>query len=344
MLTLRRRKPGGPFHVRGTVRVGKEVREVKEHSTGCRERGAAEAYLAKLDAELRDEILYGAAGRARRLTCAEAMLEYMSRPGGLHRMDLWRLGELGAALGDVPVADVLAGWSRFKAERCSGLAPATVDRFRATLQAAINHAAREGGWHAPAIPHIRFQNTRVRYLTKPQQEALLAAYTPHVQPIALMLCFQGCRTQEALQLRWDDVDLARGSVWFGRTKTGVPRNVALHDRVLAALAGLDGHDGHVFRSIRKDRDGNRLPYADTRDYKLPGGNPLSRAHATACRKAGIRDFTIHDFRHHWASWCVMSGVDLPTIQRMGGWASLRMVERYAAVSTEHMAEAVRRLA
>lgn len=40
----------------------------------------------------------------------------------------------------------------------------------------------------------------------------------------------------------------------------------------------------------------------------------------------------------------MAGVDLPTIQRLGGWASLRMVERYAAVSTEHMAEAVRRLA
>ena len=29
MLTIRRRKPGGPFHVRGTVRVGKEVREVR---------------------------------------------------------------------------------------------------------------------------------------------------------------------------------------------------------------------------------------------------------------------------------------------------------------------------
>jgi hypothetical protein len=70
------------------------------------------------------------------------MHEYLERPGGLHSMDVWRLGEVGDVLGDVLISDVLTRWARFKAQRCAGLAPATVDRFRATLQAAINHAAR----------------------------------------------------------------------------------------------------------------------------------------------------------------------------------------------------------
>ena len=39
----------------------------------------------------------------------------------------------------------------------------------------------------------------------------------------------------------------------------------------------------------------------------------------------------------------MEGVKLETIRRLGGWKSLRMVERYAAVSTEHMAAAVAKL-
>ena len=95
---------------------------------------------------------------------------------------------------------------------------------------------------------------------------------------------------------------------------------------------------HVFLNVRGQ------PYADTRDYALPGGNPLRRAHATACRRVGVRNFTPHDWRHHWASWCVMSGVDLVTLKRMGGWASLAMVDRYAALDTEHMAAAVRKLA
>ena len=338
MLSIRRR--GKVYHCRGTVRVGRQVREVTEHSTGCREREAALGYAHRLEAEIRDEVLNGPAGRARRLTCAEAMHEYLERPGGLHRMDVWRLGELGDALGDVPVSDVLTGWARFKAQRCTGLAPATVDRFRATLQAAIKHAARERGFQAPAIPHVRFQNTRVRWLSQPQREALLAAYAPHVQPIALTLCFQGCRTQEVLQLLWSDVNQERKTLWFGRTKTGVPRTVAMHARVLAAIEAMDRRapTEHVFLSARG------RPYGDTRDYKFPGGNPLRKAHDTACRRAGVQNFTVHDWRHHWASWCVMSGIDLPTIQRMGGWASLRMVERYVAVSTDHMAEAIRRIA
>jgi integrase len=268
------------------------------------------------------------------------MHEYLERPGGLHRMDVWRLGELGDMLGDVAISDVLTGWAKFKAQRCVGLEPATVDRFRATLQAAINHAAGEHGFQAPRILPIKLDNERIRYLSKAQREALLAAYASHVQPIALTLCFQGCRTQEALQLLWGDVDMERETLWFGRTKTGKPRTVQMHERVLAALKAMErgAPTSHVFLSARGK------PFSDTRDYKLPGGNPLRKAHGTACRRAKIQNFTVHDWRHHWASWCVMSGIDLPTIQRMGGWAGLRMVERYVAVSTDHMAAAIRRIA
>ena len=39
----------------------------------------------------------------------------------------------------------------------------------------------------------------------------------------------------------------------------------------------------------------------------------------------------------------MAGIDLITIMRMGGWKSLRMVQRYAAVDTAHMHEAVGKL-
>jgi site-specific recombinase XerD len=39
----------------------------------------------------------------------------------------------------------------------------------------------------------------------------------------------------------------------------------------------------------------------------------------------------------------MAGIDLITIMRLGGWKSLRMIQRYAAVDSQHMQEAVRRL-
>lgn len=341
MLSIRRR--GRLYHCRGTVRVGHQTRTVEEHSTGCSERALAEAYKAKLEHEIQQELLYGSIARRRALTFADAGELYIGRPGGLHPNDVWRIGELNEILGDMPIVDLPKGWSRFKSKRCAGLAPATVDRFRATLQAAINYACQEWEIVGPLIPRVRFKNQRIRWLTKLQQELLLASYAPHVRSIATTLCYQGCRSQEALQLRWEHVDFERRAIWFPRTKTSVPRMVAMHERVLSEISDLfltRGRPdlGHVFLSARGK------PYSDTRDYKLPGGNPIRRAHETACRRAGIEDFRVHDWRHHWASWCVMSGIDVETIKRMGGWKSLRMLERYAAVSTDHMAEAMTKLA
>jgi site-specific recombinase XerD len=40
----------------------------------------------------------------------------------------------------------------------------------------------------------------------------------------------------------------------------------------------------------------------------------------------------------------MAGVDLRTIQELGGWKSLKMVERYSHLSHTHKAEAVEHIA
>ena len=339
MLSIRR-KGGAWYYCRGTVKVGTKKQVVAEHATGCREREAAENYRTNLEREIQQELLHGTAGRARNLTVADALLDYVSRPAGLHKMDVWRVGELNEALGGHTISDVKTAWSAFVKSRCDGLAPATVNRFRDTLQAALNHAIPDG---APKIDKIKFSNERVRWLSRTDRDKLIGSYADHVQPIIKTLCYQGCRTQEALQLPWEHVDLASRRMYFARTKSGEPRTVKMH-------AVVDGEVRRLWLERDKPTNGhvflNRLgePYSDTRNYKYPGGNPLRKAHATALDRTGINDFRVHDWRHHWASWCVMSGIDLLTVQKMGGWKSLDMVKRYAALSTEHMDEAVDKIA
>ena len=36
----------------------------------------------------------------------------------------------------------------------------------------------------------------------------------------------------------------------------------------------------------------------------------------------------------------MAGIDLISIMNMGGWKSLRMVQRYSSVSVDHMRESI----
>ena len=40
--------------------------------------------------------------------------------------------------------------------------------------------------------------------------------------------------------------------------------------------------------------------------------------ATACRRLGYPHFTHHDFRHFFATTCIESGVDIPTVSRWLG--------------------------
>ncbi len=303
----------------------------------------AEAYRTRLEGELRNELLHGPGGRMHRMTIADAGLTYLNRPGGLKSYDAWRLDQLNTIVGDFSLARANEAWSEFKRLRCAGLAPATVERFRAILQAALNYAAGEEQTIAPKLRRGgRIQNKRMRFLSKDQETRLLASYAAHVMPVAETLCWQGLRIGETLRLDWRNVNWAANTLFIAETKNGEPRTVTLHPRVRAALHKLwVGAGSPTEGCVFLNRFGR--PYADPRQYKLPGGSPIRSAHQTACDRAGIPEFHVHDWRHHWACQCVMSGIDLETIRQEGGWKSLRMVERYATVSAEHRAQAMKKL-
>jgi integrase len=343
------RRRSGIWYARGTVRVGDARVIVAEFSTGCPGRADAEAAAAARDQEIRQELIAGPGGRSRRLTIADCLLAYDDRPGGIKPYDQARVEEFSALIGAVALSEAETGWRRWLAERGAEQKPASIARWRATLQAALNHGAKAHGTQAPRLPSVRAtaEEERMVYLTPTERRAMLASYNPFAACPALLLAYQGLRTQEALRLDWRTVDMGRRTLFIpaSEAKTRRGRTVPMHPRVDALLFGIWNAAGRpdrgpVFLSQR------RAPYADTRGRgeREQGGNPLAQAHATACERAGVTGFRVHDWRHDWAARMVMAGVDLETLRRLGGWSSLRMVQRYASVSIEHMAEAVRRLA
>jgi len=71
---------------------------------------------------------------------------------------------------------------------------------------------------------------------------------------------------------------------------------------------------------------------------------IRTAFLTAWRHAGLEGATPHVLRHTFASRLAMTGAHPRTIQELGGWSELAMVERYAHLSASHKAEAVERIA
>ncbi len=345
MLSLRQRGSKKVYYLRGTVTVGDRCIDVKEHTTGCRDLDAANAFKARLEVELQNELIYGVSPTALSVTFAEAALAYLQQPKKkINRLDAWRIAEISEVIGDVAIRDIEAAWEAMflGSDRCKDLALATLERFRAMAQAVISHHCKKKKVPIIKLETIKFKNKRVRTLKKAVRERLIAEYPKHVQPIVLVLAFQGARTQEALQLQWSDIDFDQKSICFNRTKNGESRTVWMHERVEKVLKELwekrgKPEEGHVFL--------NRVgkPYADTRDYKFPGGNPLKNSHRGACERARVKNFTVHDWRHVWASQCLMDGIDIKTVQRLGGWKDFRMLQRYADVHDEHVKASVNKL-
>ncbi|RKE45892.1 MULTISPECIES: site-specific integrase [unclassified Sphingomonas] len=344
MLSIRPRGKNGILYIRGQVSLGDKRIDVKEFSSGTCDADAASHLMAEYETKLRHQLLFGPAAAVAQGIMADAFDSYLSKAKSPCASDVLRVGKLNGLIGDLTLREPKQAWEHFRRAYLTGHDPAGQDRYRAVFQAAVNVHHEMHDLSPIKIKAIPFDNERVRFLTKEERDRLIGSYTPHVRPIITMLAFHGPRVQTALQIQWgaNGVDMAREAIRLNHIKTAVIQSVPMHRRVRDVLGPIwedrgRPTKGHVFLNKHGQ------PYQDTRLAPIPGGNPLKRAHATALGRAEIEDFTVHDWRHHWASHCVMAGIDLITIMHMGGWKSLRMVQRYASVGVEHMREAINKL-
>ena len=120
------------------------------------------------------------------------------------------------------------------------------------------------------------------------------------------LAFTGCRLSEANALEWRDIDFAAGEVVVrGDAETGT-KNWELRCVPLIPDARA------LFERMRSDRGGEPL------DAKVFRVRECQKALDRACKKVGADRITHHDLRHLFATRCIESGVDIPTVSRWLG--------------------------
>jgi integrase len=170
---------------------------------------------------------------------------------------------------------------------------------------------------------------RTRWLTAEEWSRLqtaLESASPLLRQCAEFTVATGLRENNVLNLEWSQIDPQRRVAWWyaDQVKGRVPHGLPLND---AAWAILEARRGLHKRFVFANPD-TGLPY-----YKAS-----NRAWYAALKKARLKGVRWHDLRHTWASWAVMSGVPLAEVQRLGGWKTAQMVQRYSHFSTEHLAE------
>ena len=161
------------------------------------------------------------------------------------------------------------------------------------------------------------ENARLgRVLFEAESEGPLMASA--VAAIRLLL-LTGCRKNEILMLRWDDIDRTAGELRLRDTKSG-PRRVPLTsaaERVLARIPRVEGNPWVIAGA----KPGIRLERIDPLWYRL-------RA------RAGLEDVRLHDCRHSFASQALALGEALPTIARLLGHKTVMTTYKYAHLARD----------
>jgi integrase len=335
-------RPGrSVLYVRGTVR-GQSVFE----SAGTDDPKRAEAYRAKREAELWDASVYGARAVVTFSTAAQSYLTAEPRTEGTKAF----VRKLALHFRTMPLGKIKQPEldQAYVALLAPGASPATKLRNVLTpLRAILEHAARRDWCDRPAFEVPRQPRPRVAFLRPDQATALVEAAAPHLRPLIVFLIGTAARMSEALELDWQDVDLAASRATFRETKTDRERWVDLVPAVRAALAALPHRDGRVFRPAYPrrrgpDEHGQQWVIGDAyRDSGRQGGGQVKTAWAGACRRAAITGLTMHDLRHTAATWHYAMHRDLLLLQQFGGWSSLAQVQVYAHLLPDVHVKAVR---
>lgn len=225
----------------------------------------------------------------------------------------------GKGLSQITTMDV----EQWKAERVAVVSRESVAKELRTLHAVFEKAIewKEIGENpAQYVDAPKNLNSEpIHWYTRPQ---LAKLYKCRHGSVWRLLANTGLRRKEAMQLRWDHIDLKVGHVMVlssedERTKSGRWRQVPLSDGAKAALRGM-----------RKRRTGQYVLPRITR-------HSLSRAFLKDVGRLGLAG-SLHSLRHTYAAHLVMAGVPLRTVQVLMGHASFKTTERYAHLGEDHL--------
>lgn len=211
---------------------------------------------------------------------------------------------------------------------------AAANRSLAVVSALFNYAIEYGLCSENPTRGIKQYKLRThdRFLSQGELErlgaALRSAEQQFVSRFAIaairFILLTGCRSGEALNLRWEWIDFERGFAKLPDSKTG-------QKILLLGTAAIE-----VVKSIEQV-EGSPLVFASSSG----GTTPISiqKVWRAIREEADLCDVRIHDLRHNFASLAVSSGQSLYLVSKLLGHSQSQTTQRYAHLAPDPVKEA-----
>lgn len=258
--------------------------------------------------------------------------------------------------------DVFAAQAFFNDLTASGLAPATIRKYRDIIGPAMAMATERGIIERDPMPAVVLPKKRrkqVRVLSHAEQAALvqeLDEASPFARIFLLMLG-TGLRIGEVLALEPGDVDLQRGAIhvrhslaWLQdhgpvvtATKNGESRTVPISPTVHRILV-IQLDDRRLLLQNAKKPPEWGLLFLTSRCTPFRQSNVLRHLRLVLERAGLPRDITNHTFRHTFATRCVEAGLHPAILKNILGHEDFATTEAfYIGTMEDHTIEQAERL-
>jgi integrase len=242
-----------------------------------------------------------------------------------------------------------------------GLSPTSVQRVHALLHKALKQAVHDGLVPrniTETVKAPRQSRKEMSTLTREQARHFLnEAKGDRLAALYLLAIHTGLRQGELLGLKWNDVDLDRGTLQvrrilsaakegptFTTPKNNKGRSVRLTAQAVQALR--DHRTRQAEEKLKHDGfwQDQSLVFTTLVGTPLNRHNVFSRSFKPLLREAGLPDIPFHGLRHSFATLMLAGGEHPKVVQEMMGHSSIRVtMDFYSHVLPDMQREAVDRL-
>ena len=246
----------------------------------------------------------------------------------------WTTGAGVALLSDLSSLDVRKYFA-YLSER--GYAPNTQNLEGRAVRAFLRWCIAESLTTADPLRNVKIPQPpkEVKPALQPRDiQAMLATADARARAMILVLLDTGVRSREFIDLNSGDVDLNAGTVRVRRGKTGKTRTVFISLPTVKALLAY-------YREQGFPDDGDPLWRNQRTNERLTDSGMRQVLNSTA-KDAGVKGAKPHAFRRTFALWSIRQGVDIHTLARLMGHASIEVLKTYLDLDDTDSAEAHRK--
>jgi integrase len=237
-------------------------------------------------------------------------------------------------LRNITKSECLNWAARFSQERSATAFNHTVGILRQILEIGVDAGVR---YDNPArfIKRLSERSKKPQLPETNQFEAFVTemengggGFSKSCANLVRFMAFGGFRKTEAANITWSDCDFARGKIAVkGDPVTGTKNSEIREVPMIPDMR-------HLLERLRGERAG------DAPDSRVMCVRECQKAMNRAAKIIGMPRITHHDLRHLFATRCIESGVDIPTVSRWlghkdGGALAMKV---YGHLRDQHSAE------